>query len=140
MASECVCETDGWCEPCRGDGTPVFSHEEATKNRCVWCKEWFDHDDTFVLGDYANAQRVCGSACPKRPPQPKPKRKPKVRGLERSSTQDRAYVVTIVVDVPMWAHNGYAARRRATRLIRGKHRVGIISSSVKRKAGLSDTT
>ena len=138
MASECVCETHGWCEPCRGD-TPVYSHEQADTNRCAWCRQWFPHTRTYVLGDYTNAQRVCGAACPKRPTQPTPKRKPKVRGRTKASTLDKEYVVTIVVDVPVWAHNIYSARRRATRQVRGKHRVGIISSSVKRKEGLTDT-
>ncbi len=149
MASECTCETYGWCEPCRVEpvsGEPVshdlyvFGHEEADSNRCVWCRQWFDHDDTYVLGDYTNAQRVCGAACPKRPNKTKRALR---RERDRPTPLDREYVVTIVVNVPVSAHNSYSARRRATRQVRehsGDSRdMTLISSAVKRKRGLTNT-
>ena len=114
----------------------MYSHEEADTNRCVWCRQWFDHDDTYVLGDYTNAQRVCGASCPKRPNKTKRALR---RERDRPTPPNREYVVTIVVNVPIMAHNSYSARRRATRQVRGGHFVSIISSAVKRKEGLTGT-
>ena len=90
--SACTCETYGHCHACRSTQGRTEPRGAYSTDTCVWCQRVFVTDDMFIVGNYADYERVCGPDCPKRPlPRPEP--------VEKQVMNKQMYRVQFSVEV-----------------------------------------